>query len=111
MLDQSFRMFRTNQCRCVLTLTARVSGVGENYPVVPLLSGHADLLCIDNNYIVTAVHMRRIAWLMLSPDNFRNLTCYAAQHLSVRVHHNPAFFNGGLVGVSRLIAIMIHFFA
>src|SRR5690349_14531347 len=111
MLDETFRMLRTDQRGSVLALTARIPGVRENDAVSPFLARHPHLLGIDNNDIVATIHMRRITRLVLPTNDFRNLTGYAALYLRIGVDNNPAFFCCRLVGISRLITIMIHFFA
>src|SRR5690606_3994435 len=59
--------------------------------------------------MIPAINMRRVAGLVFSADNAGNLTCHAAQYLSLCVHHYPVLFNCSLVRVSGFVAVMIHF--
>lgn len=109
MLNEALRMLFADHGRGMLPLTSVESGVGENHTIGPLLSGHAHMSGIDDHYIITAIHMWCVAWLVFATDNLGNLAGHAAQHLVFRIHQNPFLARGGLVQVSGFVTVMIHF--
>lgn len=109
-LNKALRMFFTDRSGRVLTLAAWITRVSIDNAVRFFLTGQSYFLSIDHNYVITAIHIRRIACLMLSADNVGDLAGHTTQHLRIGIHHYPAFFNRSLVGVDCFIAIMIHFY-
>jgi len=71
------------------TLVAHVAGVMEVALLLTLAAGDANLGCVDDNYIVTGVHMRRVHRLVLAANDLRDFRCEAAEDHSVGVYDVP----------------------
>src|SRR5690606_32004305 len=63
---EPLRVFSADHCRGPLTLTARIPGVREDYTVGPLLAGQAYLGSIDDDHVITAIHVGSISGLVFS---------------------------------------------
>lgn len=93
----------------MLTLTARITGVGEDHPVSPFFASHFYFFSIDDDHMVATIHVGGIAWLMLAADDLSNLAGDAAQYLFIGINDHPTFIGCGVVCISGFITVMIHF--
>jgi uncharacterized membrane protein YoaT (DUF817 family) len=84
-------------------LTAGVSGVPDVRFLVQLVTCQADLLCVDDNNVITTVHMRgKIGFVFAAQQG----SCFygkSAQHLIGSVNYYPFFGNGSFVGAYGLV--------
>lgn len=108
MLDQPFRMLGPDHLGGMFLLTSRVTGVSENDPVGPLLTGHLYLVSIDDDYMITAIHMGCISWFVFAANYPGNLTGQTTQYLRLCVNHYPALLSCGFVDLPGLVTVMIH---
>src|SRR5688572_5169647 len=56
-LDQTLRVLFANHGRRVLTLTTRIAGVCKEHASGPFLARHAHFLSVDDNNVITAIHV------------------------------------------------------
>src|SRR6476661_1899831 len=89
-------------------LATGVARVGDVDLLGHFLARHAQLVGVDNNYIVTAVGVGREGRLVLAAQNVGNLRANAAQRGYAGVDDNPAFLGVGLVNVGCLEAQVVH---
>ena len=75
----------------------------------PFPPGEPDLLCIDHNDVVTAIHMRGKICFVLAPDHAGYLRTEPAQYLVCGIHDIPILLNCGIVRGDRFVTQCIHF--
>ena len=80
-------------------LATGIAGIAHILVVGPLFAGHAHLVGVDNNHIVTTVYVRREVGLVLAAQQFCNLCAQTAQYLVGSIDNYPLFLDG--CGVSR----------
>ena len=61
--------------------------------VIKLAAGENQLIAVDDDDVVAAVHMRRERGLMLTAEHGRDLRGKAAQHLTLGVDDVPGTFD------------------
>src|SRR6185295_14803494 len=54
-----------------------------------LVPGDADFLCVQHDYVVARVHVRRVYGLVLAAEAHRDLGGEAAERLAARIYHVP----------------------
>lgn len=105
---EPLRMLPPDHSRRLLPLTAGISSVSENHPVSPLLARHPYFGRINDDYVITAIHMGRITGLVLSTDNVGYPAGQTAQHLRACIHNHPTLLYLGFVELCRLVTVVIH---
>lgn len=70
--------------------TARIARVMVIHLVSRLVAGNNYLFCINNNDIVTCVHMWREFWLVLAAQSVGDLGTQATERLVGSIHDVPA---------------------
>ena len=80
-------------------LATGITRVADILLLSPLLAGHDDLVGVDDNNIVTAIHVRREIRFVLSAQDLRDLGAQASQNLVGSIDYYPLFLYG--FGVSR----------
>lgn len=79
-------------------LAAGVACVAQIDAVCKLVASHSDLVGIDDDYIVAAVHIRSVIGLVFATQDFSHLCAKTAQNLVCSIHHNPLFLDSGRCG-------------
>ena len=87
----------------VLALSAGVAGVSEVNTIGPLLAGEADLVGIDDDDVVAAVHVGSKVGLILTAQQFGNLGAKTAENLVGSIHYDPLFLCGLFVSRNGLV--------
>ena len=87
--DKLRRFLLHDFLRCSETLSTRISGVTDIHLVSHLVSGEPDLVRIDDDDIVTAVHVRSIARLVLAAKDKRYSGSKTAEHQVGGINENP----------------------
>lgn len=77
---------------------ARVDLVGH------LVARELHLVRVDDDDIITAIDVGRVAGLVLASEDLRDLRCKTSQYLVRRVDHHPLFGRGRGVGRDSLVA-------
>lgn len=75
-----------------LALTAGIAGVVQINLVSKFFTGKNHFVCVDDDYIVTAVHEGAIAGFVFSAQNFGNFCAEATKNLVGSVDNHPFFF-------------------
>ena len=73
----------------VLALTTGITRVGVVDAIRPLLTSEAHLVGVDNNHVVTTVHVRSKVRLLLTTEEFGNLCSETAKNLVGSIHYDP----------------------
>lgn len=73
----------------ILTLTAGVTGVVIINTISHLFAGEDNLVGVDDDNVVAASYVRRVAGLVLSAENFRNFRAKAAEYLVGSIDDHP----------------------
>lgn len=73
----------------ILTLTAGVTGVVIINTISHLFAGEDNLVGVDDDNVVAACYVRRVAGLVLSAENFRNFRAKAAEYLVGSIDDHP----------------------
>ncbi len=76
-----------------LPLTAGVACVREVNTVCHLLAGENNFVGVDDDYIVAAIHVGRIAGLVLAAENLGDFSAKASKNLVGGVDNDPLAFN------------------
>jgi len=84
-------------------LTARVSGVPDIRFLVQFVPGQADLVCIDDNDVITTVHVGGKIGFVLAPQQSGCFDGKTSQHLIGSVQYHPLFGNRGFIGAYGLV--------
>ena len=79
-------------------LTARIACKCHVLFVFHLVAGKNDLTAVDNDYIIAAVEMWRVVWLVLAAEYVGNPGSHAAECLVGGIYHIPITLNDLLVG-------------
>ena len=74
-------------------LSSGITGVTDIHPVSHLSSGEPYLVGIDHDDIVTAVHVRSEARLVLPAENERDPGSKTAEHQVGSINHDPLFLD------------------
>lgn len=82
--------------------TAGVACVVMVHLVSRLVAGHDNLFCINNNDIVTCVHVGREFWLVLATQSVGDLGTQATKSLVGSVHDIPAALHIFFFGTNSL---------
>ena len=69
-----------------------------------LLARELHLVRVDNDYIVAAISVGRVAGLVLASEDLRDLRCKTSQYLVVRIDQNPLFFDRSGIRRDSLVA-------
>ena len=80
------------------TLTTWIAGVRNIFFLIEFVSGQFYFVCIDNNYVITAVYVRGERWLVLPSNDFRHFRRQAPQNLALSINNYPTFVDSLLVG-------------
>ena len=89
-------------------LTTGVARVTDVLLLVPLVSSQNHLLCIDNDYVVTAVCVWGEIWLVLSAQALSNFRRQSAQSLALSIDEQPLLISVLLVDGDGFVAQSIH---
>lgn len=89
---------------CSLTLTAGIAGVVEIDAVCHLLAGQDNLVGVDDDYIVAALYVGRVAGLVFAAQNLGNLGAEATKYLIGGVNHYPLALDALGVGHRCFVA-------
>ena len=76
---------------------AGITGEVDVDLVLGLITGEDDLVRIDDDDEITAIHVRGVIGLVLATQNGGDLGTHAAYGLISTVHNIPVAFNGSLV--------------
>ena len=68
---------------------ALIAGMTEVRLLDELLARELHFVCIDDDDVVTRIHMRRVRRFILAAKDFRDLSCEAADRLAFRVDNIP----------------------
>src|SRR5579863_9342036 len=68
---------------------ARIPAVMTINLLIDLVAGEPDLLRVDHDHVIAAIRVRSESRLILADQDPRDACRQAAEHLSVRVHHEP----------------------
>ena len=79
-------------------LTARITCISHVLLVFHLVAGKNDLTAVDNDYIIAAIEMWRVVWLVLAAEYVCNPGSHAAECLVGGIYHVPITLNDLLVG-------------
>ena len=86
------------------TLSSGVTGVTNVHFVGQLLAGKADLVGVDDDDVVTTVHVRREIRLVLATEDKSDAGSETTQHLIGRINNVPFFLDGTAIGGNGLVA-------
>lgn len=86
------------------TLASRETGVARVDLVGHLVARELHLVRVDDDDIITAIDVGRVAGLVLASEDLRDLRCKTSQYLVRRVDHHPLFGRGRGVGRDSLVA-------
>ncbi len=92
-LDALVKRLLEKHLRCGNALPARIAGVRKILAVGHFFTCEHDFVGIDNDYIVTALHERRIARFVLATKNFGNFCAQTAKNLVGGIYHHPFALN------------------
>ena len=98
MFDDEARLARKHLGRCGETLAAGIARVANIHLLVHFLAGKSYFSCIDNNYIITAIYVRREVGFVLSPQQRSDFGSKTTQILVFGIYQNPFLVGGSLVG-------------
>ena len=104
MLHDKSRLAIEHLFRCGETLAARITGVANVHTVRQLLAGEADLVGVDDDDVVTTVHVRREIRLVLATEDKSDAGSETTQHLIGRINNVPFFLDGTAIGGNGLVA-------
>ena len=68
-----------------------------------LLARELHFVCIDDDDVVTRIHMRRVRRFILAAKDFRDLSCEAADRLAFRVDNIPFALDIGSICHERCL--------
>lgn len=89
-------------------LTTGVARVTDVLLLVPLVSSQNHLLCVDHNYVVTAISVWGEIRLVLSAQALSNFGCQTTQSLALSVDEQPLLICVLLVDGDGFVAQSIH---
>ena len=89
-------------------LSARITGVAGVNAVRHLLAFEGDLLTVDDDDVVTAVHVRREARLRLATEDKRDAGSETTKREIRRINDDPTLLDSSLVQGNRLVALCVH---
>ena len=72
-------------------------------PICPFFTRQLHLVGIDDNHIITAIHMRSIARFVFTTQYLSNFCTHTTQNLVGCINNNPLFFSGLFVCRNGLI--------
>ena len=86
------------------TLAAGISGVTRVDLLGHLVARELHLLRIDDDDVVTAIHVGRVAGLVLASEDLRDLRCKTSQYLVRSVDDDPFLGHRRCIGRDSLVA-------
>ena len=86
------------------TLSTGITGVTDVHFVSQLLAREADLVGVDDDDVVTTVHVRREIRFVLATEDKGNAGSETTQHLIGRINNVPFFLDGTAIGGNGLVA-------
>lgn len=89
---------------CSLTLATGIAGVVEVDAVCHLLAGQDNLVGVDDDYIVAALYVGRVAGLVFAAQDLGYLGAEATQYLIGGVNNDPFALNAFGVGHECFVA-------
>ena len=87
-----------------LALTAGVAGVTKIDFIGHLIAGEDDLVGVDDDDVVAALHVGGVAGLVLAAENFGDFGTETAEHLIGGIDDNPFLFDACGVGGDCFVA-------
>ena len=87
-----------------LALTAGIAGVAEIYTVGHLLAGENNLVGVDDDYIVAALHVGGVAGFVFAAKQFCHFGAKTAKNLVGGVDYHPLVLNLLSIGEFGAIA-------
>ena len=75
--------------RSVAALTAGITGVAEILALAHLVTVEDDLVCVDDDHIVTAVDVGSLVCLVLATENLCDIAAKAAENLVGSIDNHP----------------------
>ena len=103
-LDEESRFLGQIVGRRSVALSARISGVTRVDLVGHLVARELHLLRVDDDDIVTAVHVGRVAGLVLAAEDLGDLRSKTSQYLVRSVDDNPFLGYRRCIGRDSLVA-------
>ena len=85
-------------------LATGIAGVREVLAVGHLLAGEAHLVGVDDDYVVAALDVGRVAGLVLATENEGDDGTQTTENLVGGINYNPLVFNACCVGGEGLVA-------
>ena len=73
--------------------SSRITAVAVVFLIGELLTGHTDLVGVDDNHEIAGVHVRGIGRLMLTAQDVSRLRCDTTENLVLRVDEKPLASN------------------
>ena len=86
------------------TLSAGIAGVAEIFTVGHLLAGKAHFVGIDDDYIVAALYVGRVAGLVLTAQNQSDGSAETSEYLIGSINDDPLVVNAFGVGGEGFVA-------
>ena len=102
------RFLVKNLLRCGESLSARITCMTDIHPVGHLLSSKPYLVSIENDDVVTAIHVRSEARLVLSTENERDSGSKTAEHQVGSINHDPLFLDIASLERYSLVTLCVH---
>ncbi len=90
------------------TLASRIAGMAYIHLVRKLLSGETDFFCIDNNDIISTVHVRSERSLVLAAQHHCYSGSQTTDNLIGRINHYPLFLNHTRGSRHCFVALCVH---
>ena len=92
-LYHSYRVIFQHIASFYIAVAAEVTGMTEIDFLSQFFAGQNNLICIDNDYVITGVHMRGKGRFVFTAQDFCNLCSQAAQSLISCVNNEPFAFD------------------
>lgn len=96
--DKICRFLREYLGRSAETLTSRITRMTDIDPVCHLLAGEPYLACIDDDDVVTTIHVRSEVRLVLAPEDKRYPGSKTTEDQVSCIDDNPLFVHCSRIG-------------